>query len=214
MFKIIPLFTLQLLLIAPAFGQNAWEFRTEKEGIRIYTSEVPNSKIRAVKVDFNVKTTLSALVAVVMDIKACPEWLYHTKSCTIIKQVSPQEVYYYSEISLPWPAENRDFVDHLTVKQDPETKVVTINGPAIKGMVPLKKDIVRVADSKSKWMITPLANGELAVEYTLHVDPGGGLPAWLVNLFAAQGPLAITRSLQLQVQKPAYRNIALAYIKD
>ncbi|GAA4310475.1 hypothetical protein GCM10023149_05170 [Mucilaginibacter gynuensis] len=63
-------------------------------------------------------------------------------------------------------------------------------------------------------MITPLKNGQIKVEYSLHVDPGGALPAWLVNMFATDGPMKIFRNLKLQLQKPAYKNADLAFIKN
>jgi hypothetical protein len=216
------IFRYKLLFIAFFFvfkdnsvlAQSDWKLSTNKEGIKIYTSIVPNSKVKAVKVECSFKATTSQLVAVLLDVKACPEWVYHTKSCTLVKQVSPSELYYYSEVSLPWPAENRDFVAHLTVTQNPETKVVIVDGPAVEGFVPVKEDIVRVDHSKGKWIITPLGKDQIKVEYSLHVDPGGALPVWLVNMFATDGPMQIFRNLKLQLQKPAYKNIKLSFIEN
>jgi len=122
-----------------AFGQADWKLSAEKDGIKVYTSNVPGSKIKAIKVECEINATESQLVSLLMDVNSSAEWVYHTKSCTLIKQVSPSDLYYYSEINLPWPAANRDFVAHLTVVQDPVTKVVTINGPAVQGFVPVKK---------------------------------------------------------------------------
>jgi hypothetical protein len=200
--------------ILPATAQTDWKLSTESEGIKIYTSLVPGSKIKAVKVECDFKATTSQFVAVLMDIKASPDWLYHTKSCTVIKEVSPADLYYYSEIDLPWPAENRDFVSHLTVNQNPANKLITIDGPAVPGFVPLKNGIVRVEHSGSQWLITPLPNNEIKVKYTLHVDSGGALPAWLINMFATQGPMQIFKQLKLQLQKPAYKNATLPFIQD
>ncbi|MEO6633719.1 MAG: START domain-containing protein, partial [Mucilaginibacter sp.] len=106
------------------------------------------------------------------------------------------------------------FVAHLTVSQHPETKVITIDGPAVNGMVPLKDGIVRVRSSKGLWVITPVKKNLLKVMYTLQLDPGGNLPAWLVNLFAAEGPMKSFQGLKSQIKKPAYRNVELSFIKD
>jgi len=115
-------------------------------------------------------------------------------------------LYYYAEVNLPWPAANRDFVAHLTVIQNPDTKTVTIDGPAVPGFVPIKKDVVRIDNSVGKWIITPLEGGRTQVEYSIHVDPGGSLPSWLVNMFATEVPMHIFKNMRLQLQKPAYRN--------
>lgn len=211
--KLLLLFFISLFIL-PASAQTDWKLRTESDGIKVYTSIYPGSKIKAVRVECEFKASASQFVAVLMDIKNSPEWLYHTRLCTVVKQVSPSELYYYSEVSLPWPAENRDFVSHLSVSQNPETKLITIDGPAVPGIVPLKDGMVRVDHSGSEWLVTPLANGRVSVKYTLHVDPGGALPAWLVNMFATEGPVQIFKKLKLQLQNPAYKNVSLPYIQN
>ncbi|MFI5157556.1 MAG: START domain-containing protein [Sphingobacteriales bacterium] len=213
MHKKLLLFLL-LFKVLPASAQSDWTFNSKNEGIKIYTSIVPNSKIKAIKVECDYKATPSQFVAVLLDIKNSPEWLYHTKFCKVFKQVSPQDLYYYSEVTLPWPAENRDFVSHLTVSQNPITKVVLVNGPAVPGFIPVKSDIVRVAHSGSQWEITPLNNDEIRVIYTLHVDPGGALPAWLINMFATEAPTQIFKNLKTELQKSAYKNATLAFIQN
>jgi START domain len=201
---------LLVLKLSPASAQSDWKLRTEKEGIKIYTSAVPDSKVKAVKVEADFNATASQMVALVMDVKNSTDWVYHLKSAMLIKQVSPSELYYYSEVNLPWPVANRDFVAHLMVTQNPDTKVVTIDGPAVQGFFPIKKGIVRIGDSNGKWVITPSGNDEIRVEYTIHVDPGGSLPSWLVNMFATEGPLKIFENIKSQLQKPMYKNSVLA----
>lgn len=212
--KSIYLSFLLVLKLSLAFGQSDWKLNTEKDGIKVYTSIMPDSKIKAVKVECNLNATSSQLIALLMDVNTSPDWEYHTKSCKLLKQVSATELYYYSEISLPWPVQNRDFVAHLIITQNPDTKVVTVDGPAVQGFVPVKKGIVRVYNSSGKWIITPAGVDQLKVEYTIHVDPGGSVPAWLVNMFAAEGPLKFFKSLKIQLQKPAYQNVAIASIEN
>lgn len=203
-----------LLQTTIAFAQTDWKLKNEKDGIKVYVGAVPDSKFKAIKVDCELNTTLSQLVKVLLDIKTCPEWVDHTKSCTLIKQVSPSELYYYSEINIPWPAQNRDFVAHLKVHQNPETKVVTVDGPAVDGFVPEKDGIVRVHSSKGLWILTPVKKGWVKVVYTLQTDPGGAIPAWLVNMLVASGPMKSFQALKLQLQKPAYQHTGLDFIKD
>ena len=205
------IFAALLLIVGtlPAFAQTEWQLRTEKDGVKIYSSEVPNSKIKAIQVIGDFYTTPAQLANIVMDVNTATEWVYHLKSSTLIKKVSPNELYYYAEVSLPWPTENRDFVAHLVVTQNPQTKAITIDGPAVPGYVPEKKGIVRIDNSVGKWIITPIGQNEVRVEYSIHVDPGGSLPSWLVNMFADQAPLQIFKNLREQLQKPNYKNETL-----
>jgi hypothetical protein len=147
-----------------------------------------------------------------MDIKSSAEWLYHTADDYIVKQVSPRELYYYSLVEMPWPVSDRDFIAHLTVSQDAVTKVITIDGPCVSNMVPVKEGIVRIADSNGKWVLTPLNKGRVKIVYTLHADPGGSLPAWLINMFVTKGPSQSFRKLKVHLQKSVYKNAKLDYV--
>jgi len=195
-------------------GQENWSLKSDRDGVAIYLRSLPDSKFKAIKVECEVNATLSQLVAVLLDVNTAPEWVYNTKSCVLLKQVSPSELYYYSEVSIPWPASNRDFIAHLITVQDPQTKVVTVYGPTAPDLVPVKKDIVRVRRSEGKWILTPTSHHTVKIVYTLHVDPGGNIPAWLVNMFATKGPNESFKNLKLQLQKPAYMNARLSFIKD
>lgn len=214
MYKILFIALLLVLKLIPASAQSDWKLKIEKEGIKIYTSTVPDSKVRAIKVEADFNATASQMVALVMNIKNSTDWVYHLKSGILIKQVSPSELYYYSEVNLPWPTANRDFVVHLKVNQNQDTKVVTIDGPAVPGFVPVQKGIVRVSDSNGRWIITPSGNDQIKVVYTIHVNPGGSLPSWLVNMFATEGPLKIFENIKSQLQKPMYKNSVFAFVEN
>jgi len=198
----------------PGRSQDDWKLKTDKDGINIFTRTFPDSKFKAIKVEVELDATLSQMVAVVLDVNTGAQWVYSTKSSVLLKQVSPSELYYYSEVSIPWPAANRDFIAELRAVQDSHSRVVTIYGPVFPDYLPVKKDIVRVRRSEGKWVISPLAKGRIKVEYTLRVDPGGDLPAWLVNLFVTKGPFESFKKLKEQLRKPEYVNAKLPFITD
>lgn len=208
------LFLTLILGVKLASAQDEWTFNTEKEGIKVYNSTASTSKIKPIKVECIFNATAAQLVMVLLDIKAYPEWVYHTKSASLVKQVSPADLYYYTEVNVPWPAQNRDFVAHVTASQNPETKVVTVDAPTVSGFVAEKDGLARIHESKGKWVITPLANNQVKVVYFLQIDPGGSAPALLVNMFAAEGPLQSFKKLKLQLQKPAYKNASLPFIHN
>jgi hypothetical protein len=209
-------FALLLLLVVTynASAQYNWMLKSNKDGIKIYTSNVVNSKLKALRIECKYESTLAQMVAVLLDLKTRPDWIYHTKSIRLVKQVSPSELFYYSEISLPWPAQNRDFVAHLITSQDQETKIVTMDGPVAPAMVPERDGIVRVKSSISKWLIFPLNKNEVKIEYTIQLDPGGAIPAWLTNMFASEGPTESFKALRLQLNKPEYKTAHVPFIKN
>jgi hypothetical protein len=161
-------------------AQSEWKLERNKEGIEVYSHSYPESRIKAVKVLCRVESTLSQLAAVLLDIKNQDEWFYHTKS-SILKIVSPTELYYYSELSFPFPMSNRDFIEQISLSQNTTTLIVTMTVKNLPDFIPIKKGIVRVLHSQCKWVVTPLAKKSLLVEFTLFADPGGTIPVWLVN---------------------------------
>jgi len=185
-----------------------------KEGIKVYTRPVANSKIKAIKVECSLAVRPSQLVAAIMDIEHSSQWVYHTKQSRVIKQVSPSELYYYAEVNVPWPAENRDYVSHIMVSQNPKTKMITIDAPCVTGMVPEKDKVIRIIHSTGKWTIAPTENNTIKVTYELEVDPAGSTPAWLINLFATQGPLETFQKLKVQLAKKEYRDVRLGFVED
>lgn len=208
------LFCVLCVNIAAAQTDDNWTLKQDNDGVKIYTKRVPDSKIKALKVVSVFDATPSAVATAVMDIKGSKRWLYHTESAYVVKRTSPSDIYYYTMIKMPWPVKNRDYVGHLVVKQDPKTKVVTIDGSCVAGVVPKKKEAIRVLNSPARWVLTPEGANRVRVVYTLHADPGGSIPAGLVNTFATQGPSESFKKLRIELQRPAYKNVKLAYVKN
>ena len=203
-----------LFTVVVCFAGDDWKLSVNKDGIKIYTRPIANSKLKAIKVECSLNVRPSQLVKVIMDIEHSDGWVYHSKNAHVVKQVSASELYYYSEVSIPWPAQNRDYIAHISVSQNPKTKVITIDAPCIADIVPVKPGVVRISNSVGKWTIVPVDNSTIKVEYQLAVDPAGAIPTWLINLFATDGPLKTFERLKQQLQKPEYKNVKLGFVED
>ena len=196
------------------FAQKDWKLHTNKDGIQVYTSLPENSPFKAVRTVGNVETSLSKLAYVLMDVSNTEDWVYGAKNSQLIKKFTPADLIYYAEAALPWPISNRDFIIRITLTQDPVSKVITIVAQNLPKQVPEKKGLVRIQQSAGLWKLTPVGKNLVQVDYTLQVDPGGLLPAWLVNLFASTGPYQSLKALRNEVQLAKYRYAALEEIKD
>jgi len=205
-----------ILSIIPlvSFSQKDWSLKLDKEGIKVYTKNLDDSPYKAIKTVCIIDASLSKLTAVLLDISRGTDWVYATKKCTLLKQHSPSELIYYSAIEVPWPASNRDFIVLLKAMQDEKTKVVTVEGINKPTYLPEYKNMVRIQQSYSKWVIIPLANGQVKVEYVLQADPGGNVPSWLINLFATKGPFESFRNLRKEVKKSIYSQANLPFIRN
>ncbi len=193
-------------------AQDGWVLKSDKHNIKSYSKRVPNSKVNAVKLESVFTATLSQFVAVLLDVASYDKWIYNSMSTRLLKTISPTELLYYSEVDFPWPTANRDFVSHMTISQTPGTKVVHINAQNVSGWVPVTSHIVRIENSKGEWIIAPLDNNQLKVEYILQVDPGGELPGWLINSFSLTGPIETFKRLREWIKRPEYVSAQLSFL--
>jgi hypothetical protein len=212
--KKLILFSWFCCLCAKVHAEPSWELKKDQDGIKVYSATVEGSNIKAVKVACTVNTTLSRLTALLLDTKSHEKWVYNTKVSYLVKQVSPDHLVYYSEVTMPWPLSNRDVTVDLTIRQQQDTKVMYVVANTIAGQVPVKSDKVRVPLSKVNWTVTPLANNQLSIEYVGQADPGGSVPAWLVNSFSTKGPFETFKKLRELVNAPIYANSRFDFIKD
>lgn len=205
--------TIGFLLISISLTGQSWVLKEEVDGIKVYTRKVENSDIKAIKVECSIEATLSQLTAVLLDIPASNEWVYSTKFCRVQETISNSELIYHSEIDVPWPASNRDFIVRIKLEQDSITKTLTVDGENLPHYLQEQKDVVRIMHTESNWTVTP-RNKYLDIVFTLHVHPGGSIPAWLINLFATRGPLETFQNLKRQVNKPEYKKASFLFLVD
>ena len=210
------LFAVMLLvcLSVMAHAQTDWELKKDQDGIKVYTGSVPNSNIKAVRVACILDATLSQLAALLLDIKAHEQWVFNTKTSYLVKQVSNSHLCYYSEVNMPWPLTNRDVVVDMNITQQPATKVMYVCVNSTENFVPVNNDKVRVPLSKVYWTVTPVGNNKVSVEYVGQADPGGSLPAWLVNSFSTKGPFETFKKLKGLLVSANYKNAQLDFIKN
>jgi START domain len=185
----------------------------EKEGIKIYASPYEDSKIKALKVTCTVDATISQMAAVLLDIKSQDEWFYHTKS-NVLLQVSPSELYYYAELSFPFPFSNRDFIEHIKVSQNLLTKIMTMEVQNVPDYILPRHGLVRVMKSHCKWTVAPAGKSCITIEFILFADPAGSIPVWLINMFSIYGPFETFIKLKEQLKKPEYTNARFPFIEN
>ncbi len=210
--KVILLVFLSLLFIN-AEAVPDWKLKKETSTLKIFTATINNSDYKAVKVECTVTGNFSQVIAALFDIDRQQEWVYSDKHSKLLKKVSNSELIYYSEVSVPWPATNRDFISHLTVTQ-PSINIVNIESHAEANFIPEKDGIVRIKNSTSHWTISSLGNNQLRIDYTIQFEPGGSVPVWLTNMFITKGPFETFDKLQERVKMPAYRNASFDFIKN
>ena len=184
------------LMITSGFAQTYnWKLSKDKDGIKVYVAESPISKFKVIKVECTLFGTFDKLASVLTDIGHLKDWGYSTKGSYLIKKFSPYELYYYTETYLPWPMSNRDAVVHMKITRDSLQRFMSVTLTGENKFVPDKSGKVRVGSLNINWYVTMPTSNTINIVYTFEANPGGSVPAWLVNSFVDKGPYETFKKL-------------------
>jgi len=186
--KLVCLFLFSTWITPKAYSQYNWKLSKDKDGIKVYESEIKNSNFKSIKVECVLPGTYDKLMAILNDVSRHKEWVFHSKISNILKRNSPYDFYYYTETSMPWPMSNRDAVVHLTMNRDSLNRFLKVTATGVPNFIAEKSGKVRVPRSSVNWYVTMPSATSINIVYTFEADPGGSMPAWLVNMFADKGP--------------------------
>lgn len=208
----LTLFALPIVANAQIDGvEYQWKQKKDKKGIVISTSSVEGSSFRAVRGEMVVKASVKALVALVEDMEACPDWAALCKEARVEKRVSDSESYAYIYNDIPFPVTDRDVYTHVVWSRNAETKRVTMTSTASEGGTP-KSKAVRIEKAVSQWHFTPLEDGTTKVENFAHIDPNGPTPAWITNLMLVDSPYKSMSKMRAIVEAGGYADSEVPFL--
>ncbi len=180
--------TLLLFLFAVNIEAQEWQLKKNKESIRVYTKTNPNSPFDLLKAECSINVEMDQLLNLIFDVSRHTAWVYNSVQSVLIKKNGAYDIIYYGETYAPWPVSNRDLVIHLTAITDSTTGICNITATSEPNLKPLVPGKIRIPRSVSRWKLIPINQKTINVVYTLDIDPGGSLPAWLVNFASVEGP--------------------------
>jgi hypothetical protein len=214
MVKTITAVFILISFMAFTSGDHIWELRSNKNGIAVYTKTVEGYSVSSVKSVCTFNSTLSGMVALVLDIPAYKKWIFHCADAKILKWISPSKLIYYQEISVPWPADNRDFIARLKMSQDNKTGLITVIVENEPNYQPEKPGKVRLKKFSEIVIISPMGKNKSELSYEMLMDVGGNIPGWMVNMAITSGPYESLAEMRNLINTRAYSNARLGFIKE
>ena len=107
---VLILFFMVNVSMAQETDSTDWKLAKDQNGIKIYTRKVKGLKLNEFKAVTTIETSLEQLVDVIRKVDRYVEWMSQLARSYIIDKVNNNEIYIYSESSVPWPISNRDIV--------------------------------------------------------------------------------------------------------
>ncbi len=208
------LFTTLLLTIAYVLPAQEWKLIKNKDNIIVHTRKMPGQSIKDLKINTTFNTTMRELVAALEDFSTDQSWVKNTIFSRKIEERSASYFYFHTATDLPFPAKDRDAAMLYTRVQDPDTKVVRIDYTGAADKVPVDADYVRVPSLTAYYILTPVSDGQIDVEYYLRTDPGGSIPNWVINMAISVGPTDTMKALRQVLSSGRYAETIVPGLLD
>ncbi len=170
-----------VLLAGPARAD--WEKFADKDNVLVEWRKIDGSRVREIRASGVIAQPLDKLVTALRDLEHFAEFMPPTESVEVLGgTVDHRQIHATID---PAFVSKRDYCLDVTWTQTPslaESRWVQIAEPC---PAP-KKGIVRHLRTEGIWRLHALDGGRTNVEYQAITDPGGSIPAWIVDRATAK----------------------------
>lgn len=193
-------FSAFFLLFAMFFGhsQKKTNLALDKEGIKIYLTKLDTTPFKEYKAIMTVKANIDTVAKQILDIKSLQKWNFKTRKCELIRKVSDTSWIFYMNHHLGWPVQDRDHVSKVTLIKKEAEQTITIF-PA-NNVLKEKEGIIRLTNFKGFWYLKKISDNQTLVMQQIYGNPGGSIPAFMVNMVVTKGPFESFKELRKRVE--------------
>lgn len=194
-------FLLVVILVSslPAFAQENWELKKDKNEIKVWVLEDTANQFKPYRAMTQVKGSIQQFEILLKDIKNMGDWAESVKNARILEESDSVQIF-YSEGKAPFPFKNRDGIYQNSFRWSEDGKFLKVDVKIIPDYLELDEDLVRV-EGHGKWIIKDLGDGKIEIFTEMHIDPGGNIPAWLANSFADENPYQTMMNIRELMEK-------------
>jgi hypothetical protein len=196
----ISMFFFTLMLSCPMLAQS-WNFINEKDGIKIYTRVEDGKSLKSYRGVTDINAPAEKIFGLMGDIKNTDWWDKNITQIKVLLYEKYKRAQYYLVYNSPWPVTDRDLCVDVTIKTDPVTGEHKINAIALNGVIPERKNMVRIIDYQQTWTIIPADKEMTHVVLEGFIDPAGIIPNWISNKLIIESPINAIRCLREHIGK-------------
>lgn len=149
------------------------------------------------KVTTLIKTSLKSLENKIIDGEHLKDWNYKTTKSRLLEKKSDNEYLVYMYNDLPWPAKNRDHISELKLDVV-SSLLIKIRIKSVPKTLTENRGVIRVVNFSGFWLLEKTKSG-IKVTQQMHGDPGGSLPAFIVNSMLINAPFNTFKRLKEQL---------------
>ncbi len=172
-----------------------WQKILQQDGVEIYLADVPNSKFKAFRSIGVVKGNIEKYLSLFREVGEMKKWHPKIIEKTYIREVSDIEAVTYQVDEIPWPAKNRDLIlnNKLYVDKDEKCLKVLLYSIEDPNYPPTDK-YVRASVTWAVFSVKPQTKDSTYIDFMIHADPKGEIPAWIVNQIQRKWPFKFLKN--------------------
>jgi hypothetical protein len=177
-FSVVIIFTLTPLKAE----DEEWRFVYEADGITVHKRIKEDTNFFEFKSTGVLRGEISDYLSVILDTEIMPDWAPQCLEAQNVESINDRETIIYVACNGVWPVADRDYVAKRTIISNSEKSTIRVNINLIENPgAPDIKSRVHIPYLQCCWILKRINPSHTHVELRACVDPGGWLPAWLVN---------------------------------
>lgn len=207
-------FSVLSLLMVSVFVTGAWAAdwvkKTESDGFIGYTRATTKTSIDEMKGWGVINAPIAVVEAVLRDIPAEKDFMF---MCGDAAEINTPELkgsadvkYVYNVTDLPFPVNDRDVVAKALYTIDKASGTVYVHVTRIESPYKLEKKLVRMPIADISYTLVPKGPDKTEVTYEALADPGGNLPAPIINMLGKYLGVKTVVGIQDLTKKDKYKN--------
>lgn len=173
-----------------------WELEKDKKGVKVYLKQEEGKKIKSFWAETVIDAPIEKVAQILSDIEDMPNWMPNCSETEMLEQPSETEAIFYMVLDLPMVSD-RDYVQSTQAYlQDDGSVKVTATAINYPGKPPVDGK-ERITEAEFLTMLTPIENNtKTVVQQIGYTDPGGSMPAWIINGQLTGTPYKMMLNLQ------------------
>ena len=198
-YRLILMFSL-ILILSCSMAAQSWNFIKEKNGIKIYTRMEDGNSLKSYRGVTDINSPAEKIFALMEDINNIDWWDKNLTQIKVLLYEKDKRAQYYLVYDSPWPVTDRDLCVDVTITIDAVSGERKINAVALNGVIPERKDMVRIKDYLQTWTIIPSGIEMTHVVLEGFVNPAGIIPIWISNKLIIESPIKAICGLKEQIK--------------
>jgi len=214
------------VLAKEAVNNNDWNIWKSTENSRISYRKLTHSPLIEIKAQTTIESTLSGFMYFMQDTQNIAQWLDNAINSEIVEIITPTTIVVKTEFDGFWLVNNREMLvkshywqnDNLSIEITVENANTSLKheAPSITTTKEIKNNAntIMIDVISAHWLITPIENNNIVIEYQFIVDPKGSIPHWIANKLTLSSTWQTINNINHQVPSSPWQNKTLENIRE